>query len=174
MKGFENILTHFTRSYASVANALFENEESEADGSRARARQSVYANSMLSEAQKKEAYARIDKDYAQHLKTAEATLGVVPPALQAAYMTATLLPHQQEGLRIPVKDVRNRYVTYDGDQVHNIEAAMEYLRNNLVGFFVTAPLNWGEGTKVDSGVDQHMSVDIAFQAPPTAKPGREA
>jgi hypothetical protein len=34
--------------------------------------------------------------------------------------------------------------------VHDVATATSYLKDNLVGFFVEAPLDWGAGTKVNS------------------------
>ncbi|GAA5162788.1 phospholipase D-like domain-containing protein [Viridibacterium curvum] len=91
----------------------------------------------------------------------KSSLGVVPPALQPAFMTTQLRDHQRAALQVPMQNYKARYVTYAGNAVHDLEKAQKHLSDNLIGFFVQAPLQWGEGVEVDGSVDHHMSVDIA-------------
>jgi len=56
-----------------------------------------------------------------------------------------------------------------------VKNAIMYLRDNVVGFFVAMPLDWGMGTALDSDPTQHMSVDIASNDDPrAAKQGEQA
>jgi phospholipase D1/2 len=75
------------------------------------------------------------------------TPGVIPPALQKAYMTADLPPHLHRA-RNP-GSLHQQALVYEGGTVHNVDKTIEYLRANIVGFFIEAPLSWGiKGTKV--------------------------
>lgn len=85
--------------------------------------------------------------------------GVVPPALQTRFMTNQLLPHQKAALN-ETKYGRLQQL-YSGGKVHDVTTAIRYLKENLVGFFVAMPLDWGMGTPITDDPTQHSTVDIA-------------
>jgi hypothetical protein len=85
--------------------------------------------------------------------------GVIPPALQARFMTTQLLPHQQASLN--EKTYGRRQQLYAGDKVHDVNNAIVYMKENVVGFFVAMPLDWGMGTPIEGDPTQHGTVDIA-------------
>ncbi len=72
--------------------------------------------------------------------------GVVPPALSRRFMTNQLLPHQKKALT--EAEYFRRQQLYSDGTVHDVDKAISYLKDNLVGFFVEAPLDWGAGTEV--------------------------
>ena len=86
--------------------------------------------------------------------------GVVPPALQPAYMTRQLMPHQKSNLHPPLGQERNRYLTYEGGMVHDVDKAIKYLRDEVVGFFVSVPLQWGHKEDVNNPGKAIFGVDI--------------
>jgi phospholipase D1/2 len=91
----------------------------------------------------------------------KAHAGVIPPKLQPDFMTKKLLPHQQAGLnRVPFGQ---RQQTYEDGSVHDVEKALTHLGEQLIGFFVEAPLDWGLSTKIsgDPTKDSAPGVDVA-------------
>jgi hypothetical protein len=90
--------------------------------------------------------------------------GVIPPALQAQFMTAELLPHQKAALN--AKTYGRRQQLYAGGTVHDVRKAIIYLKENVVGFFVAMPLDWGMGTAIENDPTQHATVDIASNDSP--------
>lgn len=98
--------------------------------------------------------------------------GVIPPALQARYMTTQLLPHQKAALN--EKTYGRLQQLYAGAKVHDVQKAIVYLRQNVVGFFVAMPLDWGMGTAIEDDPTQHSTVDIASNdSPSNAKQGNK-
>ena len=88
-------------------------------------------------------------------------------------MTAQLLPHQKAALN--ESSYGRLQQLYSGGKVHDVKNAIIYLRENVVGFFVAMPLDWGMGTAIDSDPTQHMSVDIASNdGAPEAKQEEQA
>lgn len=85
--------------------------------------------------------------------------GVVPPALNSRFMTSNMLPYQQASLRD--SSYARRQQLYAGGKIHDVKAAIDYLRDNIVGFFVMSPLDWGMGTAIDDDVSKHITVDVA-------------
>ncbi|MEO7494226.1 MAG: hypothetical protein ABIV04_04685 [Massilia sp.] len=85
--------------------------------------------------------------------------GVVPPSLKSRFMTDQLLPYQKEGLKR--KTYGEMQITYAQGRVHAVGEAMSFLRSNLVGFFLLAPLDWGMETHIPGDWTKHASVDIA-------------
>lgn len=76
------------------------------------------------------------------------SLGVVPPPLTAEFMTTQLQDFQAQAAREPLENFHRRYAIYEGGKVHNIAMTMGYLRMNVIGFFVEAPLWWGAGSRL--------------------------
>jgi phospholipase D1/2 len=68
--------------------------------------------------------------------------GVLPPPLQEAFMTSQMLPHQQSSM--DKSQYTHRQQTYENSKIHDVAKAIEYLMNNVCGFFVLAPLDWGK------------------------------
>jgi phospholipase D1/2 len=85
--------------------------------------------------------------------------GVIPVALQARFMTTQLLPHQKAALNESTYGRLQQL--YAGDKVHDVNNAIVYLKENVVGFFVAMPLDWGMGTAIKDDPTQHGTVDIA-------------
>ena len=85
--------------------------------------------------------------------------GVIPPASSPIFMTDELLPYQKAALSNT--QFGRMWQVYPGNRVHDVNAAIKFLRNEIVGFFVTAPLDWGMGAKIGGALDKHKSVDIA-------------
>ena len=56
-----------------------------------------------------------------------------------------------------------RQVVYDGEKIHALGRTISYLKDNVIGFFVAAPLNWGHDARVDSDVAKKawVGVDLA-------------
>lgn len=99
--------------------------------------------------------------------------GVVPPALQPQFMTTQLLPHQKAALK------ENTYgrmqQLYAGEKVHDVTKAILHLKQNVLGFFLAMPLDWGMGMKIDGDPSKHMSVDLASnETKPVGKQGDNA
>ena len=90
--------------------------------------------------------------------------GVVPPALNRKFMTDTLLPHQEAALH-ESRYTRRQQLFADGT-VHDVETAIEYLKVNIVGFFVAAPLDWGKDHEIEGDPSKVSAgrVDIAAAA----------
>lgn len=90
-------------------------------------------------------------------------LGVIPPALQPRFMTTELESYQIEGRKASMDKVHERQVVYDGEKIHALGRAISYLKDNVIGFFVAAPLNWGHDARVDSNVAKKawVGVDLA-------------
>ncbi len=97
--------------------------------------------------------------------------GVVPPALQPAFMTTQLLPFQKAALN------ENSYgrlqQLYPGGKVHDVSKTIIFLKENLVGFFIAMPLDWGMGTKIEGDPSKVtiLNIDIAKKDSPTAASG---
>ncbi|MDB5800700.1 MAG: phospholipase active site motif protein 6 [Rhodocyclales bacterium] len=166
MQHFDDILKHFSCPYPVAAEADAQRVLRQAEFNRVQSMSLLQRNAMLSPDQKAQLQAEIDRKRDQDIAAVprhagQSTLGVVPPALQKAYMTKSLLPHQQQALQVPMSAFHNRYVTYEGDTVHDISTTIDYLRSHVTGFLVLAPLNWGEGAEVDGDVDGFYGVDLA-------------
>ncbi|XLZ69670.1 phospholipase D-like domain-containing protein [Massilia sp. SR12] len=106
------------------------------------------------------------------VKEAKKHLGVIPPRLQPAFMTKKLAPHQTAA----AKNIEygRRQVQYDDGTIHDVDKAMEHLKEKLVGFFLEAPLNWGVETKVTGDPTKHLSVDVAVNMNVPAYPTNQA
>lgn len=156
MKGFEDILGHFIYPYPVLSESLVQLAVNQAE--------SIHAAGERYGQGVKDAQ-RIDTAYRERLSKApeyagKEMLGIEPPPLQAAFMTAQLEPHQQAGAQTPMNKFGSRYITYDGGKVHDVAKAITYLKEKTVGFFVAMPLNWGEGVVVEGDPTGHGSVDI--------------
>mgnify|MGYP003342667122 CR=1 FL=1 len=90
-------------------------------------------------------------------------LGVIPPALQPQFMTTELESYQVEGRKASMDKFHERQVVYDGEKIHALGRTISYLKDNVIGFFVAAPLNWGHDARVDSDVAKKawVGVDLA-------------
>lgn len=130
----------------------------------------------MTQQQKLDFYMRRDKTFQKNEDAAgkhKDYQGVIPPALQPKYMTTQLLPHQKAALNESTYGRLQQL--YPGGKVHDVKNAIIYLRDNVVGFFVAMPLDWGMGTTIDSDPTQHMSVDIASNdGAPKAKQEEQA
>lgn len=85
-------------------------------------------------------------------------LGVIPPRLQSAFMTKKLTSHQKKGL----KNVQfGRRQQLYGDEVHDVEKAISFLQERLVGFFVEAPLDWGQKAEVGGNPSKFKTIDLS-------------
>ena len=98
--------------------------------------------------------------------------GVVPPALNKKFMTDTLLPHQKSALD-EMNYARRQQLFADGT-VHEVDAAITYLKENIVGFFMAAPLDWGKDHKINGNPSKASAgrVDIANASSPAQDGGR--
>jgi phospholipase D1/2 len=85
--------------------------------------------------------------------------GVIPPSLSRLFMTTTLLPHQRRALADP--QFGRSQLLYSQRRVHDVDSAIQFLRENVGGFFLAAPLDWGMETKIDGNITKHSTVDIA-------------
>ena len=92
--------------------------------------------------------------------------GVVPPALNKKFMTGNLLPHQIAAIN-EVRYTRRQQLFADGT-VHDVAAAIKYLKENIVGFLTAAPLDWGRDHNVKGDPSKVSSgrVDIADVSSP--------
>lgn len=86
--------------------------------------------------------------------------GVIPPALQPAFMTKKLLQHQLSAL--DERSYAMRQQLYADGTVHDVASAIDHLSRLVVGFFVAAPLHWGRDASVsgDPSKATAVSVDI--------------
>jgi phospholipase D1/2 len=85
--------------------------------------------------------------------------GVVPPALQPPFMTCELLAHQRAALN---SDSYGRmYQLYGNKNVHDVTAAIKYLKTELTGFFVLAPLEWAMDTIFYDNPTKTQTIDIS-------------
>jgi hypothetical protein len=82
---------------------------------------------------------------------------VVPPALSPEFMTKLSAAEQRE---LPSNYARALQL-YDADRIHNVTAAIKYLKDSIVGFLVAAPLDWGMSTDIDGDVSKTSTVDLA-------------
>jgi hypothetical protein len=83
----------------------------------------------------------------------------MPPPLHPNFMTTSLLTHQRVALN--EKDPCRRHQLYAEGKQHDLAKALQYLKNQLIGFFVAAPLDWGIGTPITGALDTEFSVDLA-------------
>ena len=74
----------------------------------------------------------------------------LPPALQPNFMTA---PQN-------LSDTVQTHSYPDGT-VHDVVPAINFLKDNIVGFFVAAPLDWGKHTQIKHMPYREKSVDLA-------------
>ena len=74
----------------------------------------------------------------------------LPPALQPNFMTA---PQN-------LSDTVQTHSYPDGT-VHDVVRAINFLKKNIVGFFVAAPLDWGKHTQIKHMPNRQKSVDLA-------------
>lgn len=74
----------------------------------------------------------------------------LPPRLQSFYMIDSPGAYVQAGV--------HRYA--DGT-VHDVPGAIAYLKSEVKGFFVAAPLEWGKKTKIKGSGTQNATVDLA-------------
>jgi hypothetical protein len=87
-------------------------------------------------------------------------------------MTTQLLPHQKVALNASTYGRLQQL--YAGDKVHDVNNAIVYLKENVVGFFVAMPLDWGMGTAIEGDPTKHGTVDIANNDSPShAKQGNQ-
>lgn len=174
MKGFEDILGHFSYPYPVLSEGRVRLAVNQAETAKTEGQRQAAAYGQDSKAKQ-----GIDTVYQQRINKApeyagKEMLGVVPPPLQATYMTDKLEAHQQTGAQIPMAQFGQRYITYAGGQVHDVAEAIKYLKANVVGFFVEMPLTWGEGVVVDGDPSGHGSVDIARGDTTSSGAGRSA
>ncbi len=97
--------------------------------------------------------------------------GVVPPALQPEFMTTQLMTHQKAALN--ERSYGRLQQLYPGGKVHDVDRAILFLKNNLVGFFIAMPLDWGMGTKIEGDPSKvtALGIDIAKIGLPTETAG---
>ena len=145
---FEEGLARYSLPYPCLGASAVRNE---ATSEEMRYQQALaYSNNLGLTAEQAETYRKDlrTQHEARLLKAPEttpgSTRGVVPPPLNDAFMTATLLAHQQAAAKADLQHYGRRYVLYQGNKVHDIEKAMRYLQRNTTGYFVLAPLSWGE------------------------------
>jgi phospholipase D1/2 len=167
MKDFQDIASHHTLPYPVLTTGTIEIDAYQADAKRRQEEQYLssfgYPQSPPGARARAANRARIDREYAEATAASEAcaaqtTHGVIPPPLQPQFMTTALEPHQQAGLRVPLTEFHNRYVAYPGNRVHNVGATIKYLKANVVGFFVAAPLSWGRDVKVRDPSSVYMGI----------------
>mgnify|MGYP003337641560 FL=1 len=89
------------------------------------------------------------------------SLGVVPPPLTAEFMTTQLQAFQAQAAQEPMENFHRRYALYEGGKVHNIAMTMGYLRTNVIGFFVEAPLWWGAGSPLVRDPTKMLEKDLS-------------
>jgi hypothetical protein len=87
-------------------------------------------------------------------------LGVIPPALLPQFMTTQLTPHQRTSLS-ETQFGRTQQL-YHGGTVHNVSGAIQHLKSNVIGFFVSAPLDWTMAANIDGDLSKESTVDIAM------------
>jgi phospholipase D1/2 len=179
MKDFKELLEHYTLPYPVQLKAAVAVDEYVADSKRQREAQylpfydadAASRHPQYPPGTGAKERARIDREYAETItaaqgKAAKNSYGVVPPALQPRFMTTALQPFQQQGLQVPVSEVHNRYLVYRGNQVHNIGPAIDYLKKNVVGFFVAMPLDWGDAVQPGNAAGKsRVIVDISKADP---------
>lgn len=173
MAHFEDVLAPFDYPYPVSSEAMVRFAAREAE----RTRQDILRNAPAYGLSEKDAQVRADAAYRQRMAAApgaagEKMLGVVPPALNPGFMTDQLQPHQRETAGVPLTDFGRRYITYDQGKVHDIEGAMKYLKANILGFFVMAPLDWGHETDPGSDPSGASSIDISAAEPEHKGMGR--
>lgn len=83
--------------------------------------------------------------------------GVIPPALSANFMKSATTPWQRENQNTYGRAMQ----FYDGGRVHDVSKAIIYLRQSIVGFFVSAPLDWGMSTDLGD-LSKSKTVDLAL------------
>jgi phospholipase D1/2 len=172
MKDFQNIAEHYTLPYPAVAAPNVRNSVNYDE--RGQQQHGPYSQKVASNTTPpssrfggaKEVESQGNNKVTAAVLANVSYHGVVPPALQPRFMTGKLAPFQEEGLRVPMKDFHNRYLVYPNNQVHDIGPAIDYLKQNVLGFFVQTPLNWGEGVKTDDGVGKVGGVGDISQAEP--------
>ncbi len=85
--------------------------------------------------------------------------GVVPPALRPSFMTTHLLAQQRSALRDP--HFYRRQLVYAEGAVHDVDQAIKFLKDNVVGFLVQAPLDWGVHQRIKGDPTKFSTIDIA-------------
>lgn len=74
----------------------------------------------------------------------------LPPALQSNFMTTPHPPAENAQVRL-----------YPDGTVHEVESAVDLLKKQVIGFFVAAPLDWGNGTEIKGSPTSNSTVDLA-------------
>lgn len=74
----------------------------------------------------------------------------LPPALQSNFMTTPQ----------PPSDAAQVHLYPDGT-VHDVAPATKFLKDNIVGFLVAAPLDWGKKTEIKDSPTSNSTVDLA-------------
>jgi phospholipase D1/2 len=175
MKGFQDLVEHYTLPYPATSEGTARYLMSRAENDRQDAEMNSHYMNPTPE-QAAQFRAAREKRYADSIAAVPGEAGhhgVVPPALQPRFMTTALEPHQRDGLKVPMKDFHNRYLVYPGDQVHNIGPAIDYLKQNVVGYFVAMPLDWGDAVKPGDGVGKVGGVVDISRADPPEPPTRQ-
>ena len=87
------------------------------------------------------------------------TMDVIPPAFEKILMTKKSAGVQKKSTQTERDEYRQQL--YADDLIHDVERAICYLRKNIIGFFTSAPLDFGLETAVDSNPSKFMTIDIA-------------
>lgn len=100
--------------------------------------------------------------------------GVIPPALQPSFMTKNLSPQQKE--RVKNLDFGRRVQLYDNGTVHDVNKAIKELGDELVGFIVATPLDWGTKVKIEGNPSKEsiINVDLAMTPSNAERPDNGA
>jgi hypothetical protein len=79
--------------------------------------------------------------------------------LRQLFLTCELLTHQRAAFD---SDSYGRtYQLYGGKNVHDVTAAIKYLKKDLTGFFVLAPLEWAMDTIFYDNPTKTQTIDIS-------------
>jgi phospholipase D1/2 len=159
MRGFDDILRHFTCPYPVLAAGRVRRAAARAEAERDRWAALHGRDDGIGQRIRALHQERLDRAPGQ---AGPDTLGVEPPPLAPPYMTDLLEPHQRAAAQLPPHEFGRRYVTYGG-KVHHVGEAIKYLKQHVTGFFVEMPLDWGEGVDAGGNVDNHISVDLAHK-----------
>lgn len=82
----------------------------------------------------------------------------MPPPLHPNFMTTSLLSHQRVALN--ETDPSRRHQLYADGKQHDLTKSLKYLQEQLIGFFVAAPLDWGMGTPVEGALDKESAIGV--------------
>lgn len=96
--------------------------------------------------------------------------GVLPPPLQPEFMTTEFLPHQRK--TTDHRSYTHRQQTFENFKIHDVDKAIAHLRNHILGFFVLAPLDWGQHQSINDDPTKGTGAEVdvaAFDQPSTTK-----